>query len=134
MSRLDGLTDDYARDPVPIREGVSGFRIAMVIVGFAITLPLMITGSQMGLTLGIRDAFIAFAAGGLILTVLGSLTAMVAADARLSTYKILEFSFGRLGAKLVSTLLAMTLFGWYGVTAAAVWRGSANGSPRYLRP
>ena len=118
MSRLDRLTDDYARDPVPIREGVSGFRIAMVIVGFAITLPLMITGSQMGLTLGIRDAFIAFAAGGLILTVLGSLTAMVAADARLSTYKILEFSFGRLGAKLVSTLLAMTLFGWYGVTAA----------------
>ena len=118
MSQLKRLTDDYSREPVPDQEGVSGYRVAMVIVGFAITLPLMITGSQMGLSLGIRDALIAFAAGALILAVLGSLTAMVAADARLSTYKILEYSYGRLGAKLVSALLALTLFGWYGVTAA----------------
>ena len=54
----------------------------------------------------------------LILMAAGSLTAVVAANARLSTYKILEFSFGRSGAKLVSALLALTLFGWYGVTAA----------------
>ena len=90
----------------------------MVIVGFAITLPLMITGSRMGLALGIGKAAQAFVAGGLILMAAGSLTAMVAADTRLSTYKILEFSFGSTGAKLVSLLLAMTLFGWYGVTAA----------------
>lgn len=118
MSALDRLTDDHSRTPVPAGAMVSGWRVAMVIVGFAITLPLMITGSRMGLALGIGKAAQAFVAGGLILTAAGSLTAMVAADTRLSTYKILEFSFGSTGAKLVSLLLAMTLFGWYGVTAA----------------
>ena len=118
MPSLDRLTDDHARSPVPRGEGVSGWRVAMVIVGFAITLPLMLTGSRMGLALGVGNAVQAFVAGGLILMAAGSLTAMVAADARLSTYKILEFSFGRSGAKLVSALLALTLFGWYGVTAA----------------
>ena len=118
MPSLDRLTDDHARSPVPHGEGVSGWRVAMVIVGFAITLPLMLTGSHMGLALGVGNAMQAFFVGGLILMAMGSLTAMVAADARLSTYKILEFSFGRIGAKLVSALLALTLFGWYGVTAA----------------
>ncbi len=118
MSRLDELTDDHSRNPVPPGEGVSGIRVAMIIVGFAITLPLMITGSQMGLALGLGTALKAFVAGGLVLMVIGSLTAMVAADARLSTYKILEFSFGHAGARFVSALLALTLFGWYGVTAA----------------
>lgn len=118
MPSLNRLTDDHSRTPVPAGEGVGGWRVAMVIVGFAITLPLMLTGSRMGLALGMDNALRAFFAGGLILTAAGSLTAMVAADARLSTYKILEFSFGRIGAKLVSALLALTLFGWYGVTAA----------------
>ena len=118
MPSLARLTDDHARSPVPQGEGVSGWRVAMVIVGFAITLPLMLTGSRMGLALGVGNALQAFVAGGLILMAAGSLTAMVAADARLSTYKILEFSFGRSGAKLVSAVLALTLFGWYGVTAA----------------
>ena len=117
MADLERLTDDHSRDPVPVEEAVSGWRVAMVIVGFAITLPLMITGSQVGLAMGLRDALTAFAVGGLILTAVGSATAVVATGARLSTYKILEFAFGRVGAKFVSGVLALTLFGWYGVTA-----------------
>ena len=126
MANLERLTDDYSRSPVPHEAGVSGVRIAMVIVGFAITLPLMLTGSKLGLALGLRDALTAFLAGGLILALIGVGTSVVAARARLSTYKILEFSFGRLGAKYVSGLLALTLFGWYGVTAALF--GQALGS------
>ena len=117
MADLKRLTDDHSREPVPVDEAVSGWRVAMVIVGFAITLPLMITGSQVGLAMGLRDALAAFAVGGLVLTVIGSATAVVATSARLSTYKILEFAFGRWGAKIVSGVLALTLFGWYGVTA-----------------
>ena len=117
MADLQRLTDDHSREPVPVEESVSGWRVAMVIIGFAITLPLMITGSQVGLAMGLRDALTAFAAGALVLTAIGSATAVVATSARLSTYKILEFAFGRLGAKIVSGVLALTLFGWYGVTA-----------------
>lgn len=117
MADLERLTDDHSREPVPVEEAVSGWRVAMVIIGFAITLPLMITGSQVGLAMGLRNALTAFAVGGLVLTVIGSATAVVATSARLSTYKILEFAFGRWGAKIVSGVLALTLFGWYGVTA-----------------
>ena len=117
MVDLQRIIDDHSREPVPVEESVSGWRVAMVIVGFAITLPLMITGSQVGLALGLRDSLTAFAVGGLVLTVIGSATAVVATGARLSTYKILEFAFGRWGAKFVSGVLALTLFGWYGVTA-----------------
>ena len=117
MADLERLTDDHSREPVPVEEAVSGWRVAMVIIGFAITLPLMITGSQVGLAMGLRNALTAFAVGGLVLTVIGSATAVVATSARLSTYKILEFAYGRWGAKIVSGVLALTLFGWYGVTA-----------------
>ena len=117
MADLQRLTDDHSREPVPVEESVSGWRVAMVIIGFAITLPLMITGSQVGLAMGLSNALTAFAVGGLVLTVIGSATAVVATSARLSTYKILEFAFGCLGAKIVSAVLALTLFGWYGVTA-----------------
>lgn len=117
-TRIDRLTDDYSRSPVLAKDAVTGFRVAMIIIGFAITLPLMVTGSRVGLSLGLRDALIAFIGGGLVLTGIGSATAVVAAQTRLSTYKILERSFGGIGAKIVSALLVCTLFGWYGVTAA----------------
>ena len=90
----------------------------MVIIGFAITLPMMITGSRLGLQLGLQNALYAFVMGSLILTTVGSATAVVATKTRFSTYKILEYSFGLTGAKLVTALLTTTLFGWYGVTAA----------------
>ena len=128
MADLQRVIDDHSREPVPVEETVSGWRVAMVIVGFAITLPLMITGSQVGLALGLRDSLTAFAAGALVLTAIGSATAVVATGARLSTYKILEFAFGRWGAKFVSGVLALTLFGWYGVTAELFGRALSGAS------
>jgi cytosine permease len=118
MSEIDKITEDYSREQVPNDHAVHGIRIAMVIIGFAITLPLMLTGSRLGLSLGLVDAVIAFGAGGFLLTLLGVFTAIVGASARLSTYKIIEIPFGVLGAKGVNLVLALTLFGWYGVTAA----------------
>ena len=85
MADLEKLTDDYSRQPVPEDEGVSGVRVAMVIIGFAITLPMMITGSRLGLQLGLQNALYAFVMGSLILTTVGSATAVVATKTRFST-------------------------------------------------
>ena len=41
----------------------------------------------------------------------------VGIDTRLSTYSVILLSFGRAGSHLVNLVLAVTLLGWYGVTA-----------------
>jgi cytosine permease len=117
MANIDDLTEDFALEPVPQESTVSGFRVAMVIVGFTITLPIFIAGSNIGLSLGFADATAAFMGGGLILALIGSLTAYIGSKARLSTYVITQFSFGRMGARVANGVIAIALFGWFGVTA-----------------
>ena len=43
MTQFDNLVEDYARKPVPAEQTVSGLRIALIIVGVAITLPAFLT-------------------------------------------------------------------------------------------
>lgn len=117
MANIDDLTEDFALEPVPLENTVSGFRVAMVIVGFTITLPIFIAGSNIGLSLGFANATTAFIGGGLILALIGSLTAYIGSKTRLSTYVITQFSFGRLGARVANSVIAIALFGWFGVTA-----------------
>lgn len=117
MANIDDLTEDFALKPVPAGSTVSGFRVAMVIVGFTITLPIFIAGSNIGLSLGFANATSAFLGGGLILALIGSLTAYIGSKTRLSTYVITQFSFGRTGARFANGVIAIALFGWYGVTA-----------------
>lgn len=117
MSGFKQLTEDFANNRVPGEQTVSGIRIALIIIGFAITLPLFLAGSRIGLSLGLYQASCSFIIGGIILTSIGCLTAIVGARSRVSTYMIIQFPFGRTGAKFVNLVLAITLFGWYGVTA-----------------
>ena len=117
MAVIDDLTEDFALQPVPLESTVSGFRVAMVIIGFTITLPIFIAGSNIGLSLGFANATAAFLGGGLILALIGSLTSYIGATTRLSTYVITQFSFGRQGALVANGVIAIALFGWFGVTA-----------------
>lgn len=114
---LKKLTQDYSREPVPDTEVVSGLRIALIVIGFAITLPVLLAGSEIGLELGFSRAIKAFVIGGALLAAIGCVTAYIGARTRLSTYMITQFSFGIAGARVVNLLIAVTLFGWYGVTA-----------------
>jgi cytosine permease len=126
MADLDQLTRDFSHDPVPDENAVSGFRVAMVIIGFTITLPIFIAGSQIGLALGLRQSANAFLIGGAILALVGGITSYIGSKTRLSTYMIIQFSFGRLGGRAVNAIIAITLFGWYGVTAYLFGTASEN--------
>jgi cytosine permease len=46
---------------------------------------------------------------------MGAVTSYVGARTRLSTYMLTEFAFGRLGAKVVNLVVALSLVGWFGV-------------------
>lgn len=115
---FDELAEDHSGSKVPKEELVSGYRVALVIIGFSITIPLMITGSNLGYSIGLDKSMPAFFIGGLILMLIGMCTAAVGAMSRVSTYMIVKIPFGVHGAKLINLVLASTLLGWYGVTAA----------------
>lgn len=108
---------NHSNEPVPDEESVGGIKIATIIVGVAITLPAFLVGSEVLYALGTIRGAVAILSAGAILTVLGTLIMSIGARSRLSTYNILQFPFGVRGARPISLLLAITLFGWFGVTA-----------------
>ena len=126
MSDLEELTQDYSREPVPDDHAVSGLRIALIVIGFAITLPVLLAGSEIGLALGLARSVKTFLIGGAVLAFVGCVTAYIGAKTRLSTYMITQFSFGVGGARVVNLLIAITLFGWYGVTAFLFGKATQN--------
>lgn len=118
MSKLSSLVEDFSTKPVPGAQTVSATRVALIIIGISIALPGFVAGAQLGTALGFERAVLAFCAGGLILSVIASLTALVGAQTRLSTYMIVQFAFGTGGARLVNAIFAGTMIGWFGVNAA----------------
>lgn len=116
------LTDNYSRGPVPAAETVSGTAIAVVIIGVSITLPAFLVGTELMAALGLVEGVLAIFIGGFLTACIGYLTMRVGTETRLSTYNIIRDCFGRNGSNIVNLILAVTLFGWYGVTAALFGR------------
>lgn len=111
------LTNNHSRDAVPDEETVSGVAIAVVIIGVGITLPAFVVGAKVVSALGLFDGLIATLCGGVLTAVLALFTMRIGALTRLSTYSLIGFCFGRWGSSAANLLLALTLLGWYGVTA-----------------
>lgn len=118
MTTFDQEVDDYSTTPVPQSKTVGGIRISLIVIGIGIALPGFLEGAQIGTAMGIQKAAIAFVIGGIVLAFLGSLTSLVAVRARLTTYMLVQYSFGETGARFVNFILAATMFGWFGVNAA----------------
>jgi cytosine permease len=116
MTGFEKLVEDFSRHPVPREKTVSGLRVALIVIGVMITLPAFLTSAEIGHNLGLTSGAVAFVAGGLILAAACSVVAVVAAQTRLSTYMILQFSFGTWGGKLVNLIICVTLFGWFGIS------------------
>ena len=116
------LTDNHSRGPVPAAESVSGIAIAVVIIGVSITLPAFLVGTELMAALGLVGGGLAIFLGGFLTACIGYLTMRVGTETRLSTYNIIRFCFGRAGSRMVNLILATTLFGWFGVTAALFGR------------
>ena len=113
-SESDG---DHTRSRVPDHATIGGFRIAVVVFGIGVTLPIFYVGSEISLALGLRDAALALFGGCAIVGLMMIVTSIIGARTRLSTYMIIQFSFGRsLVRFLVNPLLAMTYVGYFAAT------------------
>lgn len=118
MNTPNELFQDYARRPVPEERQVKGWHIVVIYVGVALTLPAYLTGGQVGINVGLTGGIVATVIAALVLAGVGAVTGYVGARTRLSTYMISRSTFGRTGAKVTNFVIALSFFGWFGVTAA----------------
>jgi purine-cytosine permease-like protein len=94
----------------------SGLRIAIILLGIAVT-PVLLSSSSLGNQLSSASLLTVVLTGGLILTLLSAITISVGEKARLPTYGIVKYAFGEKGAIAINILMAISLFGWIAVTA-----------------
>lgn len=117
MNRDRQSTSDYTRSRVPDHATISGFRIAVVVFGIGVTLPIFYVGSEISLALGWQQATYALFGGCAIVGLMMVVTSVIGARTRLSTYMIIQFAFGRgLVRFLVNPLLALTYIGYFAAT------------------
>ncbi len=100
---------------MPKEKTVSGVRIGLVLGGIGIALPAILSGIEVGRALGFTESAYAFLLAAIAVTVMGAFSALVGAKARLSTYMLIQFSFGPMGSKLVNFSFGLTQIGWFTV-------------------
>lgn len=105
----------YTTSKVQPKDFMSGWILALIIAGTALSLPILYLGSEIGLNLGFKKALVAFGISTSILTVMCMITTIIGNRTHLSTYMILHFSFGEHGAKIVNFIFGTTLIGWFAV-------------------
>lgn len=110
--------DQYANAPLPERLTVGGWRVALIIASFSISLPTFLNGAQTSLALGFWPAVLAAFLAGTCLCLGGCLTSLVAVRSRLNTYLLIRRSFGLRGAGLVNVIIAVVHFCWFGVNVS----------------
>lgn len=111
------MKNDYAREPVPLKERKKWYSISLVWIAIGIDLSAMLFGAQLGNGMNFNDALLSVIIGSSILGVLAAFCAYVGAVTGLSTSMISRLTFGISGAKFVSFFLAISLLGWFGVQA-----------------
>jgi cytosine permease len=114
---LNNSTEDFSRAPVASEATVGPLRLLMVLMGSKVALSSFLVGARLMTGLGMRDAIVATIVGGLVLACISVPSAVAGARSRLSTYMLIVAAFGTTGGKVVNSLIALTVLGWFGVIA-----------------
>ena len=109
---------NYAHGRLPEELTIPGWRVALIIASFTFSLPGFLNNAQAGLALGLNQAALAALGAGLILCAGACLTAVVSVRTRLTTYMLVQRSFGLWGAALVNIVIAIIHFCWFGVNVS----------------
>ncbi|WP_407270421.1 cytosine permease [Radiobacillus sp. PE A8.2] len=109
------VVKDYEREPVPQDKRKGWFVLSIVWLGAIVALSAIILGGTLAGGLTMPQAIIATFIGTFLLAVLSALCGLVGAKTNLSTALVSTFALGRYGAYAVSVVIAIALFGWFGV-------------------
>lgn len=109
------LVQDYEREPVPQEKRKGWLKLSIVWIGAVIALSATVLGGSLGSGLSMTNAVIATFIGCFLLAAVSALCSVVGAQTGLSTAFVSRFSLGRYGSYAVSAIIAIALFGWFGV-------------------
>lgn len=118
--------NDYAREAVPDDKTVSGWHIGLIYIGVGLALPAFLIAAMIGQNLGFIDGLLATFLAGMILSAIGMATGWIGGSIKLSTYLIIQRSFGRFGAFGLNLVLILTFFGWFGITISMFAQAMAS--------
>lgn len=125
-SKFDELVEDYAVTPVPEALSTNGLKVGLINSTLCLTLPSMVVGAELSMALGFKLAISACLIASAMLVLLGTLTGQVGSNTKVSTYVILRFPFGNIGASLISLVFAFSMFGWFGINIALFGQAGAG--------
>lgn len=109
------LIEDYELEPVPDEKRQGWLKQTMVWIAGIVALSATALGGALGSGLDLKDAIIVSVIGTFLLSLLSALCCIVGAKTGLSTALVSSFALGRYGAMAVSIVIAISLFGWFGV-------------------
>lgn len=113
------VLEDFSLESVPLTQRKTWINLAVIWIGIAVVMSAIFRGMMIGLGLGkISSVVISYILGEIILIVMMGLTGYIGAKTGFSTPLIANFSFGRIGAIIISLSIALSLIGWFGVQAA----------------
>lgn len=124
---LEETFNDYEKTPVPEKARQTWFQQGMVWLGSGFGLSGLATGGVLADGLSFQDLLLVCILGSMIVTVVGTLNALVSTHTHLATSFTCRRSFGIKGSKIIGIILCFSSFGWYayqadmfGTTVAAV--------------
>ena len=108
--------DDYSLARVPAEGKRAAWKVTVVRLGGISCLPVLMLGAQLGFSLTFWESFWAVFFGSVILQVVGWLIGRIGAVESLSTSLLARWSgFGSKGSSLIGLVIAISLFGWFGI-------------------
>lgn len=109
------LMADYATEPVPAESRRSLASVSFVLAGVPLCVAGLLAGAAVSQILPLAQGLEAAVIGGVIVTIYAAIIGVVGARTGCSTTLLLQEAFGRIGAALVTVVLAVCLSGWYAV-------------------
>ena len=107
--------EDYGTRPVPAEKTRNWFDMGIVIWGVAVCIPAFMLGGIAAASERLGIAILAVVLASVILTIISLATGNLGAHTRMSTAMTAKFTFGLQGNILMSILLFIGTFGWFGV-------------------
>lgn len=109
------LVQDFELEPVPEDKRKGWGKLSIVWIGGIVALSATALGGALGSGLSMPDAIISTLIGAFLLAIVSALCCVVGAKTGLSTSLVSMFALGRYGSYAVSIVVAIALFGWFGV-------------------
>lgn len=110
--------EQYSNTQVPEHQTIPGWRVALIITSFSIAVSSFLNGALTALALGFWESLLCALLAGIILCIGGIYTSIASVRSRLTTYLLVQRSFGIQGAVSVNLVMAIVHYGWFGVNVS----------------